>query len=146
VIRIGADLQSERQMTEARQDVLVVDDDAGIRNLVRLALQRSGLQCGTAVDGLDAIERLRERRYTVVLLDLMMPRLDGMGVIRRLREVIDENDRPIVVVMTAFSEVEHVGLDGTIVHTIIKKPFDLTELADVLQSCVSERKAILGTN
>lgn len=131
---------------ETQDDVLVVDDDAAIRNLVRLALQRSGLKCGTAADGLDAIERLRETRYTVILLDLMMPRLDGIGVINRLREVIDENDRPIVVVMTAFSEVEHAGLDGTIVHTIIKKPFDLTELAGVLQSCVTERKAILGAN
>lgn len=132
--------------TEVREDVLVVDDDAAIRNLVRLALQRSGLRCGTAADGIDAIERMREARYTVILLDLMMPRLDGIGVINRLREVIDENDRPIVVVMTAFSEVEHAGLDGTIVHTIIKKPFDLNELAGVLQSCVTERKAILGAN
>src|SRR5689334_25342022 len=126
--------------TQSRQDVLVVDDDAAIRNLIRVALQRSGLRCGTAADGIDAMDRMREAHYTVILLDLMMPRLDGIGVIKRLREVIDENDRPIVVVMTAFSEVEHAGLDGTIVHTIIKKPFDLTELAGVLQSCVTERK------
>jgi two-component system, chemotaxis family, chemotaxis protein CheY len=131
---------------ESQDDVLVVDDDAAIRNLVRLALQRSGLKCGTAADGLDAIERLRETRYTVILLDLMMPRLDGIGVINQLRETVDENDRPIVVVMTAFSDLEHASLDGTIVHTVIRKPFDLTELAGVLQSCVTERKAILGAN
>ena len=128
--------------TSTEHDVLVVDDDASIRNLIRVALQRSGLRCNTAADGLDAMERLRESRYTVLLLDQMMPRLDGIGVITRMREDVAASDRPIVVVMTAFSDREQPALDGTVVHTVIRKPFDLTELAGVLHSCVTARKVL----
>jgi DNA-binding response OmpR family regulator len=70
-------------MSNPGKDVLIVEDDDSIRNLVALALSRAGLTCDTAEDGVFAVEHLTEKRYSVLLLDMSMPRLDGAGVLGR---------------------------------------------------------------
>ena len=65
--------------------VLIADDDHSIRQLLTTIMKREGLTADPAVDGLDAIEKLQENEYAVILLDLMMPRADGFAVIEHLR-------------------------------------------------------------
>jgi DNA-binding response OmpR family regulator len=121
------------------KDVLIVDDDAGIRNLVAVALSRAGLTCDTAVDGLHAVEQMSERIYTVLLLDMSMPRLDGAGVLREIREFRTDGDRPIVLVMTAAVEREPLEPVAEMVQAVITKPFDIHELRELVQGCVALR-------
>src|SRR5690348_18469173 len=66
-------------------DVLIVEDDSLTRAALRLLLERSGYRCAEAADGLQALSVARERPPRCVLLDLVMPGLDGFAVARRLR-------------------------------------------------------------
>ena len=115
---------------------LVVDDDEPIRMMVRRLLRREGFEVDTARDGLHAIDALRAREYDLVLLDLMMPRVDGYGVIRFL-----EMEKPEVlsniIVMTALT---HVDIEQQICR-IVKKPFDVEELASFARSCVADNSS-----
>ncbi|MEU9099521.1 two-component system response regulator CseB [Streptomyces sp. NPDC048361] len=66
--------------------VLVVEDDAVIRRAVQLALERYGYEVSVAADGLDALDAFRAGRHDLLILDVMLPGLDGIGLCRRIRE------------------------------------------------------------
>ncbi|MFF4602667.1 two-component system response regulator CseB [Streptomyces sp. NPDC001339] len=66
--------------------LLLVEDDEVIRNTVRMALERYGYQVSVAEDGLTGLERFREEQPDLLLLDVMLPELDGIGLCRRVRE------------------------------------------------------------
>jgi two-component system, NtrC family, response regulator AtoC len=84
-------------------NVLIVDDEEGIRSFLVEALETEGYQVDDAADGVEALDKLRERTYHVVLTDLRMPRLDGMALLAHLRS---EHPRTEVIMMTAYGSVE----------------------------------------
>ncbi|MEA2336328.1 MAG: two-component system, NtrC family, response regulator AtoC [Thermoanaerobaculia bacterium] len=127
-------------MSNPTKDVLIVEDDDGIRTMVAAALVRAGLTCDIATDGVYAVEHLTEKRYTVLLLDMSMPRLDGAGVLKEIRAFYgDDSERPVVLVMTAAIDRgrEPLAPYAQIVQAVITKPFNLHELRDLVQSCVA---------
>ncbi|WP_405804226.1 response regulator transcription factor [Streptomyces sp. NBC_00210] len=71
----------------AEAHLLLVEDDEVIRNTVRMLLERYGFTVSTAADGLSGLEIFRERRPDLLLLDVMLPELDGIGLCRRIREL-----------------------------------------------------------
>ncbi len=129
-----------------RKDVLIVDDDESIRTLLGIAVQRVGLSCDLAADGLQALQLTRDTCFCVVLTDLMMPRLDGIGLIQQLvtREA-SPYCGPILLVMTAFSMGGELPLVADFIHAIIPKPFDLAEVAALIQDCVTVRRILTQT-
>ncbi|HEX7151117.1 MAG TPA: response regulator [Thermoanaerobaculia bacterium] len=110
----------------AKRRVLVVDDDAGIRILVSRILARQDFEVDSARDGAEAIEKILAYDYDLVVLDLMMPRIDGYGVVKYLTEHHPEK-LAHVIVMTAFgaSALEKVCPP---VARFIEKPFDINVL------------------
>ena len=105
--------------------VLVVDDDPRIRDLVRLYLSRDGYRTLEAADGPAAIELARSRHCDLVLLDVMLPGLDGLEVCRQLRE---ESDVPIVLLTARSGDADKVvGLDIGADDYVVK-PFSPREL------------------
>lgn len=87
--------------------VLVVDDDAAIRQMLELSLSFEGFQVATAENGIEAVAKARELRPDVVLLDVMMPLMDGLEAAAVLRR--DERTREIPIVMlTACAAEEDV--------------------------------------
>lgn len=115
---------------------LVVDDDDAIRMLVSRILEREGFVVDDARDGFDAIQKLRRTEYGVIFLDLMMPRVDGHGVLRYLRN--NRNDLLYrVVIMTANPPDQ---LEQPI--SVISKPFDLTHIIEVAKRHLSEEDQI----
>src|SRR2546426_2141808 len=78
--------------------ILVVDDDRATRHVARVALMKAGFTVRVAKDGVEALRRLRENKFDLMLLDVWMPRMDGLGVLDRLKRV---KTRPRVVVMTS---------------------------------------------
>ena len=82
---------------DTRADILVVDDDALIREALALVLEMAGHAVAQAGDGLAALESLAARRFDLVVTDLRMPRLDGYGLITRLRQ---RKPRIPIVVLT----------------------------------------------
>jgi two-component system, OmpR family, response regulator MprA len=105
--------------------VLVVEDDESIADVVRRALRREGHDVKTAADGVEALALSEEFIPDLVVLDLGLPRLDGVEVCRRLRA---ESDVPILI-LTARSETEDrvEGLDSGADDYLVK-PFELSEL------------------
>lgn len=123
-------------MNETHRRVLVVDDDPEIRRILVTALRMKDLEIDEAVDGQAAIDKLRDHRYSVVLLDLMMPGVDGFAV---LDAIDQEVNRPVVLVVSGYGRQTLDRLDTSKIHGVVKKPFDPIELADVVASCVEIR-------
>lgn len=116
-----------------KKRVLIVEDDPAVRQIVRVLLERDGIEVDVAEDGERAIALLGEKAYATVLLDLLLPRLDGRGVIDFIRE--RKLETPVVVV-TAVSDSP--DLDPRIVRVVMQKPFEARELRKVI-SAVLER-------
>ncbi len=109
--------------------ILVVDDDDAIRNMVERVLRRERFDVDSARDGFEAIEKLSRNDYATVLLDLMMPRVDGLGVLRFL-ETERRESAPRVIVMTANLQVADESASAAPVFRVLPKPFDIRELVD----------------
>lgn len=120
---------------QASKRVLVADDDQSIRQLVSTIVRREDLEVDSAADGIEAIEKLKEHDYAVVLLDLMMPRLDGFGVIDYLRDHPPAH-KPVILVVTAYADQKFKAVDPTIVAGVLRKPFEIADLGSLVQLCV----------
>ncbi|HEY3055772.1 MAG TPA: response regulator [Thermoanaerobaculia bacterium] len=107
-----------------------MDDEPAIRALVAKIVDRAGLPVDTAYNGADAIARMEETEYTVVVVDLMMPIVDGFGVVEHVRNL--RGRRPAVIVISAGDSAMLRKLDGTVVHSVLRKPFDIDELGDLI--------------
>lgn len=128
------------------KDVLIVDDDRSTLSLIQTALCHSGLTCDTAADGVYALDHMSATEYTVVLLDLMMPRLDGAGLLREVRALPLVNGvRPIIIVLTASRNRDELFALSDLVQVVIRKPFDLETLTEIVQGCVSGRKVAMDS-
>ena len=79
------------------QSVLIVDDEPMTRGLLRMMLQREDYQIYEADDGVEALTAVRQYRPDIILLDVMMPNMDGLTVCRRLREDVNTADMPIIL-------------------------------------------------
>ena len=124
--------------------VLVVDDEPAIRALVAKIVERAGYRAEVARDGADAIERLEKHRFSVLIVDLMMPIMDGYGVIEWVKRHADP--KPAIIVVSAGDSAALRRLDGSVVHSIIRKPFDVDMLSDLIGAAakitaVDERSA-----
>ncbi|AEF42006.1 response regulator transcription factor [Hoyosella subflava] len=117
--------------------ILVVDDDRAVRESLRRSLSFNGYTVELAVDGADALEKVAEAPPDAIVLDVMMPRMDGLEVCRRLRSQGDE--RPILVLTARDSVSERVsGLDAG-ADDYLPKPFALEELLARLRALLRRR-------
>lgn len=114
--------------------VLVVDDDDAIRSLVVRVLRREQYETAEAAHGGQALERLRERPFAAMILDLMMPVMNGIEVIRYL-ETHDDAGAPCVIVVSAAAERELQQIQSASVHAVLRKPFELPALIAAVRDC-----------
>ena len=114
--------------------VLIVDDDDAIRIMVERVLRREKFEVESARDGHEAIEKLSRNDYATILLDLMMPRVDGLGVLRFL-----ETERPqcgkSVIVMTANLHGAAEAAQAKPAFRVLPKPFDIRQLIAHVREC-----------
>jgi CheY-like chemotaxis protein len=119
-------------MQVSSKRVLIVDDDASIRALLGSVLRRRDLIVDEAHDGVEALNLLKENSYSVVLLDLLMPKLDGFGVIKDIGSAIST---PVVLVITGADRALIRQLDPQKIHGVVNKPFDAEDLATLVVAC-----------
>lgn len=118
---------------ERQYRALIVEDDPAIRRLVEKLLTRRHFLIDTAHNGLEAVDKLRSGKYSVLILDLMVPELNGFEVIEFLKA---ENLRIPVAVVSAVSQQALTRLDLDVVKLVISKPFDVDEFTKgVLELC-----------
>ncbi len=119
--------------------VLVVDDIEDNRIVLSRRLSRRGHEVATAIDGIDALEQLEAGQYDLVLLDIMMPRLDGYGVLEQMKADLRLRDIPVIVI-SALDQVESIvrciklGADD-----YLPKPFEPTILRARVDSCLQRK-------
>src|SRR3978361_1470532 len=108
------------------QRVLVADDDRAIREALARALELEGYEARPAVDGVESLTRIRQESFDALVLDVMMPGVDGLAVCRVLRA---DGDRTPVLMLTARQDPAHrgAGLDAG-ADDYLPKPFELDEL------------------
>jgi CheY-like chemotaxis protein len=115
--------------------ILVADDDLTIRQLVCTLVKRDGYLVDCVPDGEEAIAKLQENEYAVILLDLMMPRVDGFGVIDYLKAHPPAR-KPLILVITAYADQRFKEVDPGVVSGILRKPFEIAELGNIIALCV----------
>jgi two-component system response regulator PilR (NtrC family) len=127
-------LLAGQSAVEDRKRALVVDDDDPIRALLANVVERQDLDVDTARDGAEAIARIDEDGYCVILLDLMMPRVDGFGVLQHLQTHHPEKLRRTIIA-SAVPESEVRKKFSQQVYRIHTKPFDMRRLIDDIREC-----------
>ena len=111
--------------------ILVVDDDDAIRALLRTVLRRRGFVVDTARNGIDALEQIGASRYALIVLDLMMPHMNGYEFLQNLESF---TSRPRVLVLTAGLNLQPVKSD--LIVASLPKPFDIDLLVDTISGCL----------
>lgn len=112
------------------EQILIADDEVNLRKVLGALLRRQGYETVTVADGVEAIERLREGGIGLLLTDLRMPRLDGMGLLRKV--LVEWPDVPVIVITahgTVDTAVEALKAGA---FDFISKPFDQDDLAKIV--------------
>ena len=123
---------------EAKHRLLIVDDDAPIRNLLRRLASRAGFDADTAKDGGEAIEKLGRAQYEIVIVDLMMPRVSGFELLEHINTL---HPRPTVIVATAMTDGDISRVDDSMIRRVIRKPFDVDAVTKALVDIATELAA-----
>jgi two-component system chemotaxis response regulator CheY len=118
------------------QSILAVDDSISMRQMVTYTLKNAGFEVVDAVDGEDAFEKARLRHFDLVLTDQNMPRLDGIGLTRRLREHPNFKTTPILILTTESSDqMKQAGRAAGATGWLVK-PFEPTKLIEVIRKVI----------
>lgn len=117
---------------------LVVEDDAAIRRLVEKLLRRESFDIDLAPDGLIAVEKLKANKYDVIVLDLMIPEINGFQIIEFMKR---ESITTPVAVVSAVSQQALTSLDLDVVKVVISKPFDVDEFARAIKGLITQTNA-----
>ena len=134
-------LEQKTETTTMATKVLIVDDEKDLLDLVRYHLEKDGFQCLQASDGLTALRLAREQRPGLLILDLMLPGLDGLDICRQLRRDPMTASLPIIMLTAKAAEVDRVvglevGADDYMV-----KPFSPRELVARVKAILRRLKA-----
>jgi two-component system, OmpR family, alkaline phosphatase synthesis response regulator PhoP len=119
--------------------ILVVEDDPAVRDVVEHALSREGMETATVENGEEALERLRGEPFDLVVLDVMLPGIDGISVCRELRADGENGDIPVVMLTARDDEINvvvglEVGADD-----YVTKPFSPRELVSRVRAHLRRR-------
>ncbi len=139
--KIANVLQKYRHDREHAQ-VLIVEDDANARGLLRRMLQREGWTVAEAVNGHEALEKLHALRPQLVLLDLMMPKVNGFEVMDAMRRTEALKDIPVIVVTAMdITAEESERLKGCVQEIFNKGRYDRKDLVNVVRASIEHRVA-----
>jgi CheY-like chemotaxis protein len=125
-------------MGTPKLSVLVVDDDVAIRSLLATLLTRANAEVDCVRDGDDALARLESRAYSVVILDLMMPTVDGFEVLQRLSDLQPHLLKHVIVLTAASKNTLKQLHHEKDVWEVLRKPFDINELLRSVEGCAAQ--------
>lgn len=119
--------------------ILVADDEKNIAKLVKVNLERAGFEVVVASDGIEALKKVEEEKPDLIVLDIMMPRMDGITVLKKLKEKEETKSIPIVM-LTVKAEDEDIfrgwqeGADS-----YLTKPFNPAEVVIIVQGILRDK-------
>lgn len=113
--------------------ILLVEDDLQTRKVAQMMLNRLGFQPDLAANGLEALRALEKQRYDIVLMDIKMPKMDGLEATKAIREKFPPADQPHIIAMTAYAMTYdrerciRAGMDD-----YLRKPFTMEDMEDFI--------------
>ncbi len=124
---------------ETRRRILIVDDDPVIARLLQVNFRLEGYEVETASRGDEVLEKARAQRPDIVVLDVMMPGIDGWEVCRRLKEDPDVWDTPVIFLSARAQDEDRQRGYALGVVEYVTKPFDPAQLVDIVGRALAER-------
>lgn len=128
---------------QTRGKVLVVDDEEAVRNLLKRALEEAGYHVTTAADGEEALDKVSRREIEVMLLDIRMPGLSGMDVLRKVMEGYP--DTSVVMVSAVADATTAVEAMKAGAYDYVTKPFNLQDVTLRVRNALERRRLVLRT-
>jgi DNA-binding NtrC family response regulator len=127
------------RMKPSKYTILVVDDEEPLRNLIVSFLSKLGHSCVTAIDGVDALDKIKGNKIDAVVTDMKMPNMDGITLTSKIS--IQYPELPVMI-MTAFDEGDTAGIAICAgARDFIKKPFSLNEFSVRLHKMINDSEA-----
>ena len=121
------------RLHDQEKRILVVDDDAAIRTMMERVLHHERFHVDVACDGFEAIEKLSSNDYDTIVLDLAMPRIDGIGVLRYIENLRPDIGKKVILV-TANLPVVPEAATALPVAAVLTKPFDIRTLVSEIRA------------
>jgi PleD family two-component response regulator len=121
----------------AQQSVLSVDDDGELRELLHELICQMGHASVTAADGIDALEKMEEKQFDIVITDINMPRLNGVGLIKRITS--DFSDTDVIAITGYQTEYNYTDIIALGASDFISKPINIDEFEAKIKRIVRER-------
>ena len=123
--------------------VLVVDDEEKIRNVIKEYAEFEGYEIDEACDGMEAITKCKDNNYDIIIMDIMMPKLDGFSSIKEIRKI---KNIPVIMLSARSEEYDklfgfEIGIDDYVV-----KPFSPKELMARINAVINRSKSAAGKN
>ncbi len=127
-------------MAEINKKVVYIEDEPEMIDLVRLILSRKGYEVIGANGGREGLDAIRQKLPDLVLLDLMMPDMDGWDVYQQMKSVEATRDIPVIVITAKAQSIDKVlGLHIAKVDDYISKPFSPQELVESVEKVIGQR-------
>ncbi len=120
-------------MEEKKYNILVIEDNSDVRGLLATKIKLEGWNCTEAYDGQDGIEKLKENRPDLILLDIMMPRIDGYDVCFMIKNNKNYADIPIIILSAKNNPHEQIKGKMSGANEYIGKPFDIEEVINTIK-------------
>jgi len=127
---------------KALKRILLVDDEPDLTDLLKSVFEPRGYKCMTAKDGLEAIKSAKEKRPSLIILDLVMPKMDGISTYKALKADKATKDIPIIVYTAQDPEVViKKGEQALDVVDFVLKPFDTKSLISIVEKAIDKLNA-----
>lgn len=127
-------------MSQEKKSVLIIDDEVGLRNLLKFRLVSFGYDVLVAEDGYSGLELAKDRKPDLIILDIMMPYLNGIEVCKKLKSDYKTKDIPVIF-LTVLAQKEDIEMGRQAgAEFFLTKPYDPGKLNDVLTQALKKEK------
>lgn len=123
---------------DAKKRILIADDEVDIVELLKLRLEINGFSVTTALDGVEALEKIEQEKPDLILMDVKMPRLNGYKVTKALRDNQSTHDIPVMIITALSKYTSNVAEQcrDLGIRDVFYKPFDSAELLSKIRECL----------
>ena len=127
--------------TEKKQTIMIVEDDSFVMDIYKTKLSQEGFSVVEAENGVEALKKLKMTKPDLMLLDIIMPYMDGLEVLKKMKENEDTKNIPVIL-LTNLSQKEEVdkGMELGAKDYLIKSHFTPSEVLEKIKSCLADNK------